>query len=247
MRYIYAQNYISQAFSLKGLRLLDYEAYIKVEEISYKDIPRGCTSCIGHEDTAYFISRILNEHYEMNRMTNKFESGDVLYVCLLDVRNKPTKKKDGKKPVKQMAQFYRYLKVTIKGFEGELTETASLINRFTRLAGVYLMSKFTLKSLKLVNYNALIRVQKTNKDEIPKGVQTHIGTKEQAEFLTEELGFPITKGGPNVLLQKGDTLYVATTDYERPDENAKHLTKEQYEGHTIYLKVTIQGFEGQTS
>ncbi len=243
MKYIYAQNYISQAFSVKGLRLLNYDAYIKVEEISYKDIPKGCTSCIGHDDTAYFISRILNEHYEKNRMTNKFESGDVLYVCLLDVRFKPTKKNDGKKSVKEIAQFYKYLKVTIQGFEGILTEEAVVLHkRFTRLAGVYLMSKFTLKTLKLVNYNALLRVQKVDKDEIPKNCQTNIGTKEQAEFLTEDLGFDIKKGGPNVMLKKGDTMYVATTDYDRPDEDCKHLTKEEYKGHTIYLKVTIQGF-----
>ena len=246
MRYVYAQNYISQAFSLKGLRLLDYDAYIKVEEISYKDIPKGCVSCIGHEDAAYFISRILNEHYEMNRITNKFQSGDVLYVCLLDVRFKPTKKKDGKKPVKEMAKFFKYLKVTIQGFEGELTETASIINKFTRLAGVYLMSKFTLKTLKLINYNALIRVQKVSKEDIPSNCQTNIGTYEQAKFLTEELGFPVRKGGPNVMLQKGHTLYVATTDYDRPDEDAKPLKKKEYVDHSIYLKVTIQGFEGQT-
>lgn len=191
MKCILATSYISQAFSLKALQLLDYNAFIKVTKINRTDIPDNCNSCIGHRDAAYFISKVLEQNIPFQRQSINFQSGDIMYVVMLNSSHVPNKQNDDDKTPEELANYYTFLKVEIQGFEGIL---ALQEHKFTRLANNYLSYVFTLKTLSLVDYNALIRVARCEKYEIPSDIITCIKNPNQAMFLTEDLGFEVQPG-----------------------------------------------------
>lgn len=241
MRYILSSNYLSQAFALKSLKLLDYEAYIKVEKINYQDIPNDCISYLGHENDAYFLSKILGQNLSWGRDGICFTNGDIVYITALkNAQNKPKKGKDDLKTIEEMSDFYDYMKITIAGFEGII---ANIKQDRIRLASNYLSYTFTVKSLKLTNYNAYLKVNRVTKFDIPSDVITCIKNPNQANYLTKELGFKIKKGAKTFYITDNDVLYVATTDYDRLGDGTGFLKEEDYEGHTIYLKVTMKGFK----
>jgi hypothetical protein len=93
-------TYLGNAFSLQ--MLAEIPSTLKVEEVSWGEIPAGVVSVVGHQDTA----RVLGVPF--NRVSITLEKGDILYVAQLQGGRLP----EGATTLPEGFSF-KYLKVEI--------------------------------------------------------------------------------------------------------------------------------------
>ena len=238
-------NYISQAFSLKLLKLLDYNAIVKVTKIDYTEIPRHCISAIGHDANVIIINKLLNSSYKKNRDSISLRETDTLYIVMTKTTIDAV---DAKRiSVKNLKNKVICLKVTIKVFEVE--SNLKRIKRLIRTANQFFTHHFSFQLLRKIKDNAELKVTKINKDQIPKnGLITYIENEGQKEFLEDELKMNINHIYKRWSAQDGDIFYIATTDDGRAPDTGRSKdenTKEYFSQHSIFLKVEVSGMSVQ--
>lgn len=232
-------NYISQTFSVKSLKLLSYNAKLKITKINKSDVPKDCISYIGHKNNAFFINKLLKTRYQVNHSSNTFTPNDVLYIVL---------NKDETLTIKQhkdisddeLENKLVCLKVTFQGLKVE-----SGFTRLIRQASNYLTRHFTFKFLGTIDYEAELMVIQIDKSQIPKtDIKTYISDNTQKQFLQQELGMSISsKHSKTWMVQDGDVFYIATTDDGRMPEGGTQLDINYYQQHSIYLKIEVHGID----